>query len=406
MNRRTQLLLGISTTVSITLFFSWIAVQALIIRPAIGERERSRIQQVLEAAALLREGADKQHIEKSRGIDLRLYHGDPDRPPPGTGWIQLDSKKGPLWKRDGGKYEIAAWTGRTWVVIHEHLPYATTLALALGAAGIPVVILMFAFSRQTNRHQEEAEEALERIAEGNLGERLNENAGNKETRRMASAVNRMAEHLKALIESDRQRMAGLSHELRTPLTRIRLELELARREGGATRRLDRVERDIEAFDSMLAEMLELSRLQLVGEQQVCREVVDLAGLAEVLVDEEGWDDVEIQGAGTATVDATLAKRLMSNLLRNSAQHAPSARRWVEVGEDRLSVGDDGPGMPLELPASASQPFKRGESSGGHGLGLAIVAQIAALHGGSVTFSGPPGLVATVCFARCPAVPTD
>lgn len=400
MNRRTQLLVGIGTTVGFTLLFSWIAVQALIIRPAIGEREPSRVQQVLNAAELLRTGADKQKIEESRGIDLRLYHGDPHRPPPGTGWIQLDSEKWPLWKREGGKYEIAAWTGRTWVVIQEHFPYATTLALALGAAGSPVVLLMFGFSRQTSRHQDEAERALERIAEGNLGERLNQNAGNKETRRMASAVNRMAEHLKALIESDRQRMAGLSHELRTPLTRIRLELELARREGGSGCRLDQVERDIEVFDSMLAEMLELSQLQLVGEPQMCREVVDLAGLAEVVVDEEGWDDVEIQGAGTATVDAKLVARLMRNLLRNSAQHAHSARRWIEVEQGRLSVGDDGPGLPLDLRTSALQPFKRGEASGGHGLGLAIVAQIAALHGASVTLSTPPGLVVSVRFEAC------
>ena len=53
-------------------------------------------------------------------------------------------------------------------------------------------------------------------------------------------------------------------------------------------------------------------------------------------------------------------------------------------------------------ARAAEAFQRGEASTGHGLGLAIVAQIAALHGGSVTFSAPPGLVVRVRFASEPA----
>ena len=92
-------------------------------------------------------------------------------------------------------------------------------------------------------------------------------------------------------------------------------------------------------------------------------------------------------------------RLLRNLLRNSAQHGGPVRRWVEVADDMLRVGDEGPGIPLEQQAQASETFERGDSSEGHGLGLAIVAQIAALHGGSVAYSEPPGLKVTVRFAR-------
>lgn len=398
MNRRTQLLLGIGATVGITLLLAWVLVQALVIRPSIGDREPARIQQALEAAELMQSGVGKDEIEESRGIDLRLLDGGPEGPPPGGGWIRVDTERGTVWKREGGRYEIAAWTGRTWVTLQNHLPYATTLALALFAGGIPVIILMFGLSQRANRHQQRAEESLARMAAGDLSERLDERAGNKEVRRVAVAVNTMAGRLQALIESDRQRMAGLSHELRTPLTRIRLELELARREGGAVERLDRVERDIEVFDAMLSEMLELSRLQLAGERMMMRQVVDLAGLAQQVVD-DGWDDVEIRGSGTANVDGTLVARLIENLLRNSTQHAPSARRWIEVEDDGIRVGDDGPGIPVERHADVLEPFQRGDSSKGHGLGLAIVAQIAALHGGSVTLSAPPGLAVSVCFDR-------
>ncbi len=401
MNRRTQLLLGVILTVGVTLALAWVTVQALVIRPAIGERERARTQQVLDAAELMRSGMSKREIEASRGIDLRVLLGQPDEPPPGGGWVRQDTARGTTWKRTGGEYEIAAWTGRTWVVIEEELPHGTSFALALIAGGIPVIILMFGLSYRANRHQERAEQSLARIADGHLGERLDERAGNREVRRVAVAVNQMAAQLQALIESERQQMAGLSHELRTPLTRIRLELELARREGGPTERLERVEQDIEVFDAMLTEMLDLSRLKMVGKRLLKRETIDLESLAQNVVG-EGWSDVEVRGTGTATVDPKLVARLVRNLLRNSAQHAPSSRRWIEVGDDTLCVGDDGPGIAQDERAAALEPFQRGDASTGHGIGLAIVAEIAALHDGAVSLSAPPGLVVTVCFGAHPS----
>lgn len=396
---RTRRLVGVATTAGFALLIAWIMVQALVVRPAIGEREPLRIQQALEAAELMRSGLSKREVEDLRGIDLRIFQGRPEGPPPGEGWIMLESESAVLWKRDGGKYDIAVWTGGVWAVLHEDLPHSSTLALALLAAGIPLVSFAFGLIQRAKRRQEAVEGALARLASGDLGERLDEETGSAEVRRMAVAVNRMATQLEALLASDRERMAGLSHELRTPLTRIRLELELARREGASVGRLDRIERNIEVFDKMLAEMLELSRLQLVGQAQMTREVVDLAGLAQWVVDEQAWDDVEIRGAGTATVDPRLVARLLCNLLRNSAQHAPSSRRWVEVSDDTLAVGDDGPGVPAELRAQVLQPFQRSAVSQGHGLGLAIVAQIVALHEGTVSLSEPPGLVISVRFGR-------
>lgn len=61
------------------------------------------------------------------------------------------------------------------------------------------------------------------------------------------------------------------------------------------------------------------------------------------------------------------------------------------------VGDDGPGIPLAQQAEVTEAFQRGAASSGYGLGLAIVAQIAALHGASPEFSAPPGLVVRVRF---------
>jgi len=396
-NRRTQLLAGISATVGAAMLMAWVAVQALVLRPAIAEQEHARILVVQEAAELLRAGVTKREVEVHRQIDVRLFEGPEAGPPSGGGWTRKETAGGTIWKRDGGNYEVAAWTGHTWVALQAHPPHATTLALALLAAGVPLVLVVFGLGQRASRHQARAEESLARIAGGDLSERLDPTSGTREVRRLAIAVNQMAARLQAHVAADRQRMAGLSHELRTPLTRIRLELELARREGAATERLDRVERDIEAFDAMLREMLELSELQLLGEQLLSPEVVDLAGLAQLVVDEEQVDDLEIRGSGTATVDGAQVARLLRNLVRNTIQHAGPARRWIEVADDTLIVGDDGPGIPLEQQARVTEAFRRGATSDGHGLGLAIVAQIAALHGGSVTLSSPPGLEVTVRF---------
>jgi len=279
------------------------------------------------------------------------------------------------------------------------------LGLAYQATGAPLVFRLFSAGGAARRRQEAAERALERLASGDLRERLDERSGGPEVRRLAVAVNRMAARLEGLMASDRERMAGLSHELRTPLTRVRLELELARREGGSAGRLDRIERDVETFDAMLEEMLELSQLQLVGQAQMTREVVDLAGLALCVVDEQDWTDVEVRGEGTAIVDVRLVSRLLGNLLRNSAQHAPASRRWVDVMDDGLAVGDDGPGIPATIRERVLEPFHRSDASRGHGLGLAIVAEIVALHDGTLALSRPPGLVVSVRFGRCVLKPS-
>lgn len=397
MKRRTQLLLGIGATVGATLLVAWLAVLVLVIQPSVAAQEQARILQVCEAASLLQDGVTKREIEVSRGIDVRLLKGPPEGPPAGDGWLALPTNHGTLWKREGGNHDIAAWTGQSWVVLQAHPPHAVTLALALGGVGLPLVLLAFGVGRRAGRAMEESERRLSRIADGDLSVRLDTDSGTHEVREVAAAVNQMAARLQELLEADRQRMAGLSHELRTPLTRIRLELELARREGASVPRLDRVEQDIERFDAMLREMLELSQLEMVGETLLRRERVDLAGLVRCVVDEDDEGEVVVRGCGQAIVDPRLVSRVVRNLLSNSAQHAPGSRRWVEVADGQLVVGDDGPGIPFAAHSQVWVPFRRGDDSPGHGLGLAIVARIVQLHGGAVSLSEPPGLVVTVRF---------
>ena len=399
MKRRTQRLLGAGATVGGTLLVAWVAVLLLVIQPSVAAQEQVRIRQVQEAAELMRSGVTKREVEVSRAIDVRLLNGPPGGPPEGNGWLALQTEQGTVWKREGGNHDLAAWTGQTWVVLQAHPPHAVTLGLALGGVGLPLVLLVFGIGRRAGRPLEASERRLARIADGDLSVRLDTELGTQEVRQVAKAVNQMTARLQELLEADRQRMAGLSHELRTPLTRVRLELELARREGVSVSRLERVEQDIERFDAMLREMLDLSQLEMVGETVLRPEPVDLLGLVQCVVDEADGRDVDLTGTGTATVDPRLVSRLVQNLLRNSAEHAPGCRRWVEVSHDQLAIGDDGPGIPAATHSQVCAPFHRGAGSDGHGLGLAIVARIVELHGGTVTLSEPPGLVVTVRFDR-------
>jgi signal transduction histidine kinase len=395
MTRRQRLLLGLVATVGTTLLFAWALTQLLVVRPAIRDREPLRIQQTLTAAERVRGGQTMERTEAELGLDLRLEVGPPEGPPLGDGWVAVDAEHGRVWKRDGGEWDIAAWSGSGWVVLHEDPPYTSLFALALLVSGVPVVLVAFGVSQRASRQLETAEATLASMAAGQLDHRLAEDVGTREMRRVAVAVNQMAHDLSSLMAIERQRMAGLSHELRTPLTRIRLDLELARRDGVGSKRLNRIERNIEAFDQLLTELLELSRLELGGVRSLRREVVDLHGLARLVVQELADGDVEVRGAGAAFADSALIARALQNLLRNSAAHAPGSRRWVAVSEGAVEVGDDGPGIAESDHARILRPFERSATSKGHGVGLAIVAEIVALHGGTLTLSAPPGLVVRI-----------
>lgn len=124
--------------------------------------------------------------------------------------------------------------------------------------------------------------------------------------------------------------------------------------------------------------------------------------------------VELEVAATpplsATVDETLVRRAVRELLVNAIRHAPP-RSSVRVdltqqdGHFEISVADRGPGIPEHDRARVMQPFERGDlrdvSDSSMGLGLAVVSAIAAAHGGTISLADnePHGLVARLCLRR-------
>jgi signal transduction histidine kinase len=225
--------------------------------------------------------------------------------------------------------------------------------------------------------------------------------GTAEVRKATSAFNLMRERIQRLIEDRTRTVIAISHDLRTPLTRLRLRAEQVTEpelKQGMLRDMDVMETSIAGALSYLRE----------GGVPEAFELVDLPSLVETICD-------RFADAGFAVSHrmpqrlAVLARpqaisRAITNLVENGTKYASSVVVRLDVqapGWAEIVVEDDGPGIPDEEKKAVLQPFYRAaaarESSGGFGLGLAIAAEVARLHGGSLTLydRAPNGL--RVCF---------
>lgn len=213
--------------------------------------------------------------------------------------------------------------------------------------------------------------------------------GTDEVAELARSFNRAAERIQKLVSGHKDMLASASHELRSPLTRVRMAIELLADHDRAELR-DRIARDIAELDELIEELLIASRLDYLEELQRLDEV-DLLALA---AEEANRIDAEVSGTPvTLRGDRKLLRRLLRNLLENARRYGEDTP--IEVELEGASAGatirvlDRGPGIPPKERERVFQPFYRrsGMREGidrGVGLGLALVRQIAARHGGEVT----------------------
>jgi len=203
-------------------------------------------------------------------------------------------------------------------------------------------------------------------------------------------------------------LSGVSHDLRTPLTRLRLGLAML----GEGEDVAALERDVDDMRRMLDGFLAFARSSALEGEAVETDPVELVAQAVEDAQRAGQAVVMggVEGQGTALWRVPAIRRAIDNLIGNAVTYGTNAEISVAVLDRsvRLTVEDDGPGIPEDMRAEAVKPFARlaparnQDRSSGVGLGLAITADIARSHGGSLRLGQSErlgGLKAELVLAR-------
>jgi len=264
-------------------------------------------------------------------------------------------------------------------------------------------IVCFLLARHLSDPIRHLRAATRSIAAGDLGVRVSGLLGTRrdELALLALDFDVMAERLRGLLESHRTLLRDVSHELRSPLARLQIALGLARRpHANLEQEFDRIERETGRLDELIGEILSLSRLDDPAHTLVA-EPVNLEELLEGLIDNARVEAepraITVHGNASAGLsvegDRELLFRAIENVLRNAVSFSPDGAAVELVAQAQAAqavvrVTDHGPGVPDASLERIFEPFfcvakARDRDSGGYGIGLAITARVAALHGGSV-----------------------
>jgi signal transduction histidine kinase len=306
---------------------------------------------------------------------------------------------------------------KTQQLLRSAIAGGTGLMLVLGLLG------GFALSRWTIGRLEQVNRTTAAIMAGHLGRRIELLGGGDEFDELAQNLNAMLERIEQLVASMREVTDNVAHDLRTPLNRIRSRIEVALMKdidrAEARELLEATMRDADALISTFNALLSIARAEAGAERRE-HVPVDLAELARDVVElyeplaEEKAIALALEAPMPATVegDPQLLAQALANLVDNAIKYTPEGGA-VTVGvraapEPALSVADNGPGIPPHLREKALERFVRldpDRSAPGNGLGLALVAAVAKLHGARLELSdNRPGLVVTLSFAPARARP--
>jgi two-component system, OmpR family, sensor histidine kinase CpxA len=245
---------------------------------------------------------------------------------------------------------------------------------------------------------------------------------------LAADFDAMVERMSAFVRSQKDLLSTVSHELRSPLTRLIMSLALLRKQSPPESEvlLQRMERDVERVDTLMGQLLTLSRLE-TGLSSDGRDNVDLSQLLQEVVADSDFEahssgkSVRLQAEGGIVIEKADQQALRSaceNIIRNAIRFTtPGSEVEVILKTEKmrpspqavLSVRDYGPGVPGELLQQIFQPFFRvKEPSGdprankGTGLGLAIALEAIRQHRGTIIASNatPIGLEVKIMLPTC------
>ena len=239
---------------------------------------------------------------------------------------------------------------------------------------------------------------VDAISSTELHRRVPQPAGGDEIARLARTMNAMLARLESGHLRQRRFVADAAHELRSPVASIRQHAEVARAHPDGTTaadlaevvseedaRLERIIEDLLLLSQMDEAIIDGQRTAVDLDDILFDEATRLRSTTELRV-----DTASVSAGRVSGVRAQL-QRLVRNLVDNAARHARTTVALALFEDERrtiLRVDDDGPGIPAPDRGRVFERFvrleeARGRDSGGAGLGLAIAAQITAVHAGGI-----------------------
>lgn len=248
---------------------------------------------------------------------------------------------------------------------------------------------------------------VKEVRSGNLSAKVPV-IGTDEVGELASSFNGMTEHIKRLIDTQREMTRAVSHELRTPVARIRFAVDMLADTDDAQSRMNQlvnIDKDIESLDVLIDEILTYAKLE-EGSPRLDIETINLYDLVQQIVNETNalGKDVQVVMGDVNTriqvvADRRYLHRVLQNLAGNATRYANSTIKinaGIEKKQAYIHVEDDGPGIPEADREKVFKPFarlddSRTRASGGYGLGLSIVSRIAFWFDGHMRVDKSPAL---------------
>lgn len=287
-------------------------------------------------------------------------------------------------------------------------PAVTVTAIAVGAAAAAAVWFWSARAVQPmNRIRALADE----IQAGSLDRRLDLDATAREVQELGDSFDRMLDRLERASGTQRRLIEDASHELRTPLAALAVNNEVIRNHPDPTAddyraSLDRSDALVARLQLTIDELLTQARSRSQQTRQVDN---DLAVIVRRVADQyraiDPTIDIVVTGPDRLLlpIDGPSIERMLTNLVENAARFAPVGTVVeVEVGADppTLSVTDHGPGISQDDLPHVFDRYYRADEGGGHGIGLALVKQVADAHGSIRVESPPDGRAVGTRFLVC------
>ncbi len=289
-----------------------------------------------------------------------------------------------------------------------------------GAAGFVLLLGIgggFLIRRLLLSEVQEISQTAGEIVNGNLSRRVPTQNRGDELDVLAQTVNRMLDQIEHLIHGVRNVSNAIAHDLRTPLAELRSRLEefvVTHRSSEGSAEIETAVADTDRVIGMFDALLRLAEIDS-GARRSGFVQADLAKVASEVADFyqpaaelKGLTlCFDTSGALTVACDPLLLSQAIANLIDNALKYAQNGK--IRVAATRrpddmveISVTDDGPGISDRDKPKVVERFYRGDASRGTpgvGLGLALVATVAKLHGGTLELAdNHPGLRASLLFA--------